>query len=210
MIQASSMPPRLQAACAAIARGGMVLMSGDRLRGGDIDLVMAARAVAPASVNFMATHGRGLICLAIPSEQAVRLGISLINSGTSRQSGRPFGQSIEARSGVETGISAADRARTIAVAASESATSDDITSPGHVFPLITRPGGVLERQAASEAAVDLCRLAGMGAAAALCSVMRPDGEMARIEEMGGFAAEHDIPIIDIGEILSFLKEEGRA
>lgn len=182
-----------------------MLLSGDRLRGGDIDLSMAAEAVTAEAINFMASHGRGLICLAIPTDHALRLGIGLLNPGSSRQSGRPFGQSIEARLGVDTGISAADRARTIQVAAAPGSSADDITTPGHVFPLITRPGGVLERPAAAEAAVDLCRLAGMGAAAALCSVMRSDGTMARIEQMEEFATTRRIPMVDVSEIAEAIR-----
>jgi 3,4-dihydroxy 2-butanone 4-phosphate synthase/GTP cyclohydrolase II len=191
-----------------LARGGTVLLTGDRLRDGDIDFVLPARAVSAAAINFMALHGRGLICLAITPQRALRLGIGLINSSGVRQSGRPFGQSIEAKEGVDTGISAGDRAHTIAVAVAEASTSDDIVSPGHVFPLITRAGGVRERQAAAEAAVDLCRMAGMGEAAILCSVMRADGTMARIEDMRGFAAEHGVPIASLDDLLAVLEEGG--
>ncbi len=201
------LPPRVDTACTEVAAGGIVLLSGDRLRGGDIDLITAARTATAERINFMAQHGRGLICLAIPTDHAVRLGIGLLNPGSSRQSGRPFGQSIEARHGVDTGISAADRARTIQVAAAPQSSADDITTPGHVFPLITRPGGVLVRAAAAEAAVDLCRLAGMGAAAALCSVMRADGTMARIEQMEDFAADHGIPIVDVSEVAEAMRRQ---
>jgi 3,4-dihydroxy-2-butanone 4-phosphate synthase len=198
---------RLDAACAQIAGGGMVLLSGDALRGGDIDFVAAARSVTAAQVNFMAMHGRGLICLALTPERALHLGISLLNSGSAQQSGRSFGQSIEAREGVDTGISAADRAHTISVGVAESSTSDDIATPGHVFPLITRSGGVLKRRAAAEAAIDLCRLAGAGEAAVLCSVMREDGTMARIEDMQDFARRHGIPILDLRDIIGHLEGE---
>jgi 3,4-dihydroxy 2-butanone 4-phosphate synthase/GTP cyclohydrolase II len=199
-----ALPPDVRAACGQLATGGIVLLFGDTLRGGDVDFVTAARSVTPETINFMATHGRGLICLAIPAEHAMRLGIGLLNPGTTRQSGRPFGLSIEARDGVDTGISAADRARTILLAAAPGTTADDITTPGHVFPLITRPGGVLERPAAAEAAVDLCGLAGMGAAAALCAVMRDDGTMARVEDMRLFCAEHGIAMVAVDEIAAVL------
>lgn len=195
----------LQPALDRLAAGGVILLAGDRLRGGDIDFVLPASAATADAINFMALHGRGLICLALRPEHALRLGIGLINTGGSRQSGRPFGQSIEAKEGVDTGISAADRARTIAVAVLESSTSDDIVTPGHVFPLITRAGGVRERPAAAEAAVDLCRMAGKGPSAVLCSVMRADGTMARIEDMTGFAAEHDIPIARLDDLLPQLE-----
>jgi 3,4-dihydroxy 2-butanone 4-phosphate synthase/GTP cyclohydrolase II len=185
----------------------MILLSGDALRGGDIDFVAAARSVTAAQINFMAMHGRGLICLALTPERALHLGISLLNSGSAQQSGRPFGQSIEAREGVDTGISAADRAHTVSVAVAQSSTSDDIATPGHVFPLITRSGGVLKRPAAAEAGIELCRLAGAGEAAVLCSVMREDGSMARIEHMQDFAHRHDIPIVDLRDIIAHLQEE---
>lgn len=201
MNDASSPSSRLKPALDRLAEGGMILLAGDKFRGGDIDFVLPASAATPAAINFMALHGRGLICLALRPEHALRLGIGLLNTGGARQSGRPFGQSIEAKEGVDTGISAADRALTITVAASEASTSDDIVKPGHVFPLITRAGGVRERAAGAEAAIDLCRIARAGLAAVLCSVMREDGTMARIEEMAEFAAAHDIPIAYVDDAL---------
>ena len=137
----------------ALGEGRMIVITGDRLRGGDIDFCVAASRVTPEAINFMATHGRGLVCLALTPARAVRLGIELINPGRENQSGRPHGRSIEAATGVSTGISAADRAHTIAVAVAEGATASDIVSPGHVFPLITSEGGVRERPAAAEAAI---------------------------------------------------------
>ncbi len=188
----------------ALAQGRMIIITGDRLRGGDIDFAIAARHVTADAVNFMASHGRGLICLAMRPERAVKLGISLINSGAERQSGRPFGRSIEARTGVGTGISAADRAQTIRVAMAAESTGDDLVSPGHVFPLIGAPGGVRERAAAAEASIELCNLAGVGDMAVICSIMRDDGEMARIDDLDGLIARHAIPVADIGVLLSRL------
>ena len=149
----------------------------------------------------MATHGRGLVCLALTPARAVRLGIELINPGREMQSGRPHGRSIEAREGVTTGISAADRAQTIAVAVAEGATASDIVSPGHVFPLITAGGGVRERPAAAEAAIELCRRAGAGDAAVICSIMRDDGEMARIDDIAPLIAAHGLAVADIAALL---------
>ena len=146
----------LQPALDALAEGRVIVITGDRLRGGDIDFCVAARHVSADAVNFLATHGRGLVCLALTPARAVRLGIELINPGRENQSGRPHGRSIEAASGVSTGISAADRAHTIAVAVADGATASDIVSPGHVFPLITAEGGVAQRPAAAEAAIVLC------------------------------------------------------
>ena len=192
-------------ALAAIAAGRMVVISGDRLRGGDIDLMIAARHVTPEAINFMATHGRGLICLSVTPERAAQLGLSLVNPGTARQTGRPFARSIEAGHGVSTGISAADRAHTVQVAIAEGATNADIHSPGHVFPLIARAGGVLERAAACEASIDLARLAGAGDAAVICSILRDDGEMARIDDIADLLTTYDLAVADIGALIERLE-----
>lgn len=196
------MSERLKPALDALANGRIIVITGDRLRGGDIDFCLAAKHVTPEAVNFMATHGRGLICLSLTPARAVRLGIELINPGRENQSGRPHGRSIEAASGVSTGISAADRAHTIATAVAEGATASDLISPGHVFPLITAEGGVRQRPAAAEAAIELCRRADAGDAAVICSIMRDDGEMARIEDVRALQAKHDLPVADIGDLLA--------
>jgi 3,4-dihydroxy 2-butanone 4-phosphate synthase/GTP cyclohydrolase II len=195
------MSAALDTALAAVAAGRIVVIAGDRLRGGDIDLMCAARHVTPEIINFMATHGRGLICLAVTPQRAAQLGLTLVNPGTSRQTGRPFARSIEAAHGVSTGISAADRAHTVQVAMADGATNADIHSPGHVFPLIAQSGGVLDRPAACEAAVDLARMAGAGDAAVICSIMRDDGEMARIDDIGDLIAAHDLAIADIAALI---------
>lgn len=194
-----------EAALAAIAAGRIVVITGDRLRGGDIDLMIAAKHVTPEAINFMATHGRGLICLSVTPERAAQLGLTLVNPGTARQTGRPFARSIEAAHGVSTGISAADRAHTVQVAIAEGASSADIHSPGHVFPLIARPGGVLERAAACEASIDLARLAGAGDAAVICSILRDDGEMARIDDIGDLIAAHGLAVADISALIARLE-----
>ena len=194
------MSARLERALAALAQGQIVVLTGDRLRDGDIDFAMAASHADAAAINFMATHGRGLICLALTPAQALRLGIGLINPGAARQSGRPHGRSIEAREGVSTGISAADRAQTIAVAMAPGASADDLVSPGHVFPLIAAPGGIAERPAALEAAIELTRRAGAGDAAVICSIMRDDGEMARIDDIAELIAQHDLAIVDLSDL----------
>lgn len=196
------MSGRLDQALAALAAGKVIVLTGDRLRGGDIDFALAARHADADTVNFMATHGRGLICLALTPAHAMRLGISLINPGSDRQSGRPHGRSIEATTGVTTGISAADRARTIVVAIDPVSTGDDLVSPGHVFPLIAAAGGVAERPAALEAAIELCKRAGAGDAAVICSIMREDGEMARIEDLADLIAQHSLCVADVGDVLT--------
>lgn len=195
----------LDTALAAVAAGRMVVIAGDRLRGGDIDLMCAARHVTPEIVNFMATYGRGLICLAVTPERAAQLGLTLVNPGTARQTGRPFARSIEAAHGVSTGISAADRAHTVQVAMADGASHADIHSPGHVFPLIGQAGGVLDRPAACEAAIDLARMAGAGDAAVICSIMRDDGEMARIDDIGDLIAAHDLAVADIAALIERLE-----
>lgn len=191
----------LDKAIAALAAGRIVVLTGDKLRGGDIDFAVAAKHADAEAVNFMATHGRGLICLALTPTRAMKLGIGLINPGAARQSGRPHGRSIEAREGVSTGISAADRARTIAVAIDEGSSADDLVSPGHVFPLIAAPGGIAERPAALEAAIELTRRAGAGDAAVICSIMRDDGEMARIEDIADLINAQGLAVADIAELI---------
>lgn len=195
------MSEALDRAVAALAAGKVIVLTGDRLRGGDIDFAVAAKHATDEAVNFMATHGKGLICLALTPDRAMRLGISLINPGSDRQSGRPHGRSIEARTGVSTGISAADRARTIAVAIDPASSGDDLVSPGHVFPLIASAGGVAERHAALEASIELVRRAGAGDAAVICSIMHEDGEMARLEDLSQLIAEHDLAVVDIADLL---------
>ena len=187
-----------------VAAGRIVVLTGDRLRGGDIDFMVAARHADAAAINFMAAHGRGLICLTVTPDRAIRLGLSLVNAGTERQTGRPFARSIEAASGVSTGISAADRARTVQVAIDDNATADDIVSPGHVFPLIAQSGGVLARQSAVEGSIDLCRLAGAGDAAVICSILRDDGEMARIDDIGDLISTHGLAVANLDELISRL------
>lgn len=191
----------LDRALADLAAGKIVVLTGDRLRGGDIDFLVAARHADAAAVNFMATHGRGLICLSITPDRAAQLGLSLLNPGTERQTGRPFARSIEAATGVTTGISAADRARTVEVAIDAAATSDEIVSPGHVFPLIAQPGGVLARPSAVEGSIELCRMAGVGDTAVICSILRDDGEMARIDDIGELIARHGLAIADISALI---------
>lgn len=185
-----------------VRSGGMIVLTGDQLRGGDIDFAVAAEHATPERINFMAMYGRGLICLGLPPEHARRLGIDYLNPTPERQSGRPFAVSIEARHGVSTGISAADRAHTVATAIAPDAKPDDITTPGHVFPLIVRPGGVLERPGAVEAAVDLMRLAGLLPAAVLCAVMRDDGTMARAADAAALAAQHGLDVVALDDIVA--------
>lgn len=183
-----------------LADGGLIILAGDALRHGDLDFAMAASRVTPQAINFMARHGRGLICLGLTQSRAWKLGITPQHSGDGADSGRPFGVSIEARHGVETGISAHDRAHTIAVAMASDARAHDLVKPGHVFPLIADPGGPAARRSTLEAGIALCNRFNLGEGVVLCAIMRDDGTMARRADMTGFAAEHRTPIVDIGAL----------
>lgn len=191
----------IEAAVDALKQGQVIVITGDRYRRGDMDFAVAAQHATPEAINFLATHGRGLICLAMQQDRAQRLGIDLMNPGNDRQSGRPLGRSIEAAEGVTTGISAADRAQTVKAAVAPDATSDDIVSPGHIFPLICSAGGVNERPAAAEAAVELARRAGAGDAAVICAIMRDDGEMARPADIADLVERFGLAVADIGDLL---------
>lgn len=195
----------LQRALDDLAAGRIIIISGDKLRGGDIDFAIAASRITPDAINFMAIHGRGLICLTMTASRALRLGISLVQLDAERSSGRQFGRSIEARHGVSTGISAADRAQTVRVASHEDAVADDLSSPGHIFPLIAADGGVVARPGATEASIELCRLAGVGDAAVICSIMRDDGEMARIDDVQGLAATFNLAVANMDELIATLQ-----
>lgn len=183
-----------------LADGGLIIMAGDALRQGDLDFAMAASRVTPQAINFMARHGRGLICLGLTQSRAWKLGITLQNTGEGGDSGRPFGVSIEARHGVDTGISAHDRAHTIAVAMAPGARAADLVKPGHVFPLIADPGGLSTRRSTLEAGIALCNRFDLGEGVVLCAILRDDGTMARRADMERFAVEHSTPIVDIGTL----------
>lgn len=181
-----------------LASGGLVILAGDALRGGDLDLAAAASRITPDTIAFMARHARGLICLGLSARRAAELGIELQQREQHGSSGRPFGQSIEASEGVSTGISAADRARTISVAVDPSKGPADLVSPGHIFPLIADPGGPTKRLSTLEAGLAIVEAAGLGDGVVLCAVLREDGSMARLNEVTEWAADQSIPIVDIG------------
>ena len=185
--------------------GRMVVLVDEEDRENEGDLVLAADFVTPAAINFMVTHARGLVCLCLTEERCDALGLPMMvgagENGT--QYGTNFTVSIEAREGVTTGISASDRARTIAVAASEQFSADDIVQPGHIFPLRARNGGVLIRAGHTEAGCDLTRLAGLTSAAVICEIMKPDGEMARLPELKEFAREHGLKIGTIADLIEY-------
>jgi len=188
---------------AAIRAGEIVVLVDDEDRENEGDLVFAAEFVTPEKINFLARHGRGLICMPITEEHALRLGLRPMVQHNRSRHGTNFTVSIEAAEGIATGISAQDRALTIKVAASPEARPDDIVQPGHVFPLIAQPGGVLVRAGHTEACCDLARLAGLAPAAVLCEIMRDDGTMARLPDLVEFAARHKLRIGTIADLIEY-------
>src|SRR4051812_7269480 len=187
----------------AIRAGEIVILVDDEDRENEGDLVFAAEFVTAEKVNFLAKHGRGLVCMAITESHALRLGLKPMVEQNRSRHGTNFTVSIEAAEGIASGISAHDRALTIKVACAENSTQDDIVQPGHVFPLIAQPGGVLVRAGHTEACCDLARLAGRSPAAVLCEIMRDDGSMARLPDLLQFAAEHKLKIGTIADLIEY-------
>ncbi|MFS8367605.1 3,4-dihydroxy-2-butanone-4-phosphate synthase [Acetobacter oryzifermentans] len=201
---------RLLQAVEAVRAGRMVIMVDDEDRENEGDLVMAAEFMTPEAMNFMITHARGLVCLPLTPKQVDRLGLAMMvrQSDNTAQYGTAFTVSIEAKEGVSTGISAPDRAHTVRVAASENAMPADIATPGHIFPLRAAPGGVLERIGHTEGSIDLLRLAGLKPAAVICEILNEDGTMARRPQLEVFARQHDLPIVSIAELVTWIKAHG--
>jgi len=181
--------------------GRMIILADDEDRENEGDLVMAAEWVTPKAINFMATHGRGLICLALTEEQTERLQLPLMVANTNNKFKTNFTLSIEAAEGVTTGISAFDRAHTIRTAIKENVTPADIHSPGHVFPLLGRDGGLLVRAGHTEASIDLARMAGLKPSGVICEIMNEDGSMARMPELKVFAKKHNLKIGCIADVI---------
>jgi len=188
-------------ALADLRAGRMIVIVDDEDRENEGDICCAAEHVTPEIVNFMATHGRGLICLPMNPERLDALDLPLMVRQNTARRGTAFCVSIEARRDVTTGISAADRATTIRVAVDPKTRPEDLARPGHVFPLRAKPGGVLKRAGHTEAAVDLCRLAGLSPAGVICEVMNSDGTMARVDHLRAFAAEHGLKLITIADLI---------
>jgi len=184
-----------------IRQGKMVILVDDEDRENEGDLTLAAQFVTPEAINFMARHGRGLICLSITEEKARQLNLPPMVTDNTSSFGTAFTVSIEARRGVSTGISAHDRATTIRTAIAEDAGPQDLARPGHVFPIIARKGGVLVRTGQTEGSVDLARLAGCIPAGVICEVMKDDGTMARMPDLEIFAAEHGLKIVSIKQLI---------
>ena len=186
-----------------IAKGKMVILVDDEDRENEGDLCMAAEKVTPAAINFMAKYGRGLICLSLTPQRVDELQLPMMTDDNTSQFGTAFTVSIEAKKGVTTGISAADRATTILTAISPKAGADDLARPGHVFPLRSKPGGVLQRAGQTEGSVDLARLAGLYPAGVICEVMSDDGTMARMPELAEFARKHDLRIVTVKDLIHY-------
>jgi 3,4-dihydroxy 2-butanone 4-phosphate synthase/GTP cyclohydrolase II len=188
-----------------IRQGKMVILCDDEDRENEGDLTMAAEKVTPAAINFMATHGRGLICLSMTPERLTELRIPQMVEDIDNNSlfGTAFTVSIEARRGVTTGISAADRANTILTAVNPKTKPEDLVRPGHIFPLRARPGGVLERTGQTEGSVDLARLAGLTPAGVICEIMDDDGTMSRVPRLMEFARRFDLKIVTIKDLIQY-------
>ncbi|CAH0495130.1 3,4-dihydroxy-2-butanone-4-phosphate synthase [Novosphingobium sp. CECT 9465] len=183
--------------------GRMFILVDDEDRENEGDLVIPAQMATPDAVNFMATHGRGLICLTLTRSRCEQLGLELMSRNNGTRHETAFTVSIEAREGVTTGISAGDRARTVSVAIDAGKTRDDIVTPGHVFPLIARDGGVLVRAGHTEAAVDISRLAGLNPSGVICEIMKDDGTMARMDDLVPFARKHGLKMGTIRDLIEY-------
>jgi 3,4-dihydroxy 2-butanone 4-phosphate synthase / GTP cyclohydrolase II len=205
LTQRSFEPPftDVPGALAEIRAGRMVVVVDDENRENEGDLTLAAEHVTPEAINFMARYGRGLICLTLTEERADYLRLFPMTQQNSSRFGTAFTESIEAREGVTTGISAADRAHTIRTAIDARANYSDLARPGHIFPLRARKGGVLVRAGQTEASVDLARLAGLNPAGVICEIMRDDGEMARIPDLIPFCKEHGLTILTVAELIRY-------
>jgi 3,4-dihydroxy 2-butanone 4-phosphate synthase/GTP cyclohydrolase II len=186
-----------------IREGRMIVVVDDEDRENEGDLTIAAQFATPDAINFMATHARGLICLCLTEERADRLGLRPMTDHNEAPLGTAFTVSVEAREGVTTGISAADRSRTIQVAIDPDSTPHHLVQPGHVFPLRAKPGGVLERIGQTEAAVDLARLAGLNASGVVCEIMNDDGTMARVSDLTGYCERHGLKMITVADLVEY-------
>lgn len=192
-----------------IRAGKMVIMVDDESRENEGDLLMAASKVRPEDINYMATHGRGLICLTLSRERCAQLRLPLMVSETDQHHGTNFTLSIEAAEGITTGISAHDRARTVQAAVAPDAKPGDLRQPGHIFPVMAQPGGVLTRAGHTEAGCDLARLAGLEPAAVIVEILNEDGSMARRQDLERFARQHDIRIGTIADLIRYRLETER-
>jgi 3,4-dihydroxy 2-butanone 4-phosphate synthase/GTP cyclohydrolase II len=199
----------IEEAIAEIRAGRMVVVCDDEDRENEGDLTLAAQFATPEAINFMAREGRGLICLALTPDRCDELGLDLMAAKNESAFETAFTISVEAREGVTTGISAADRARTIQVAVDPKSSPYDLVRPGHVFPLKAKAGGVLERTGQTEAAVDLARLAGLIPAGVICEIMTDDGTMARVPDLEAYCARHGIKMITVADLIAYRRRHDK-
>jgi len=194
---------RVELAMEDLRQGRMVILTDDEDRENEGDLVLAAQHATPEAINFMAVHARGLICLSMTAAQVERLGLPMMVTNNQSAYETAFTVSIEAREGVTTGISAADRAHTIQTAIRHDVARQDIVTPGHIFPLRARNGGVLERVGQTEGSVDLARMAGLDPSAVICEIMNPDGTMSRMPELLAFGEEHRLRLVSVADLIKY-------
>ena len=192
-----------------VRAGRMVVVCDDEDRENEGDLTLAAQFATPEAINFMAKEGRGLICLALTPSRCDELGLDLMAAKNESPFETAFTVSIEARDGVTTGISAADRARTVQVAIDASSAPRDLVQPGHIFPLKAKPGGVLERTGQTEAAVDLARLAGLNPAGVICEILNDDGTMARVPDLVGYCERHGLKMITVADLIAYRRRHDK-
>jgi 3,4-dihydroxy 2-butanone 4-phosphate synthase len=197
----------VEAALARIRAGGMVIMVDDEDRENEGDLAMAADFVTPEAINFMARHGRGLICLSLTEERVERLGLPMMAADNRSPRSTAFTVSVDARRGMTTGISARERAETVRACVARDARPEDLVTPGHIFPLRANPRGVLGRPGHTEAPVDLARLAGRVPAGVICEVANDDGTMSRLPELTLFAERHNLPLVTIEDLVAYLDRQ---
>ena len=205
MLDRQELIERVERCLVDLRRGRMLILVDDEDRENEGDLCVAAEKATPDTINFMARHARGLICLSLTEQRARELHLQMMvpEAQNSTRFGTAFTVSIEARTGVTTGISAADRARTVQVAVDPASGPGDLARPGHVFPLIAKEGGVLRRAGQTEGAMDLARMAGLRPAGVICEIMNDDGTMARMADLRRFSSEHDLPILSIADLIRF-------
>src|SRR5579872_6734041 len=199
----------VETALEEIRAGRMIVVIDDEDRENEGDLTMAAEKITPEAINFMAKYGRGLVCLAMTEERLEYLRLGQMSAENTSNFGTAFTESIDAKEGVSTGISAYDRARTIQVAIDPATRPNDLARPGHVFPLRARKGGVLVRAGQTEASVDLARMAGMVPAGVICEIMRDDGTMARVPDLIEFCREHGLKMLTVAELIRYRMQNER-
>ena len=199
----SNFQQRVKQAITQLQNGGMVVIKDDHARENEGDLVIAAEYATAQAINFFTQEARGIVCLSLDKQYAEKLQLPLHPKRQTEDTTAPFTLSIDARLGIGTGVSAADRAKTIAMVLDDKATADDFTMPGHVFPLLANPLGVLKRRGHTEGSVDIMRLAGLKPAAVICEIMKPDGNMAREQDLDVFAQRHDIAVLSVDDIAQY-------